>query len=58
MTTIEKKRAEIERQMAFLPTVGYSTQIAGEYIPVQNELKHLLSFLDTLEAVELRCDDP
>lgn len=45
---IDKIRQEIERQMAFLPTVGYSTHIADDYIPVQNVLKHLLSFLDSL----------
>lgn len=49
MNTIDKIRNWVEKQKAFLPTVGYSTQVAEEYIPVQNFMNYLLSFLDTLQ---------
>lgn len=52
MNTIKKIRDWIESQRAFLPTVGYSTQVAEEYIPVQNFMNSLLCFLDTLQEPE------
>lgn len=52
----DRIREEIERLIAFLPTVGYSTQVASEFIPVQNALNYLLSFIDSFQQDETQVD--